>query len=112
MVLSMRAVGGGAELRPGASAPSGFEEDMRRGMGGPGAKDKKRGGKKGRGGRDDYDDFDDSGRRGFATGGATIGERLGMLKGFLTRDEDEDEAETGEGAAEADAETAASEETN
>jgi predicted RNA-binding protein with RPS1 domain len=91
MVLSMRAVGGGGELRPGAQM-SGFEEDLRRGMGGPG-KDKKRGGKKGRGGRDDFDDFDDvGGRRGFATGGATIGERLGMLKGFLSRDEDEDEA--------------------
>ena len=31
------------------------------------------------------------GRRGFATGGATIGERLGMLKGFLGREDFEDE---------------------
>jgi 4-hydroxy-3-methylbut-2-enyl diphosphate reductase len=91
MVLSMRALGGGGELRPGAGQPTSYEDDLRR----PGAKDKKRGGKKGRGGRDDYDEFDDGGsRRGFATGGATIGERLGMLKGFLTRDEDEEEEAT------------------
>ena len=61
--------------------------DKRRAAGGS----KKPGGKKGRGGRDEYDDLEElSGRRGFATGGATIGERLGMLKGFLTRDEDEE----------------------
>jgi predicted RNA-binding protein with RPS1 domain len=111
MVLSMRAIGGGAELRPGASSASGFEEDMRRSAGfGPG-KDKKRGGKKGRGGRDDFDDFEgDSGRRGFATGGATIGERLGMLKGFLTRDDDEDAVDadaTGDAETEGDAEVTA-----
>ncbi len=100
MVLSMRAIGGGTELRPGASQSggyqpqgSGYEDDMRR-AGAGGGKDKaKKGGKKGgRGSRDVDDDFEDSiGRRGFATGGATIGERLGMLKGFLGRDEDEDE---------------------
>ncbi len=100
MVLSMRALGGGGELRTGGM-PSPSYEDDRRGMGGPagaGAKDKKRGGKKGaRGGGNDYDEFEDIGRgRTFATSGATIGERLGMLKGFLTRDEDEDE-ETTEG---------------
>lgn len=93
MVLSMRALGGGGELKPGASyTPSGYEEDMRRaGAGRP--LDKKKGGKKGRGGRDEYDDFEDLGGRrgGFSTsGGATIGERLGMLKGFLGRDEDEE----------------------
>lgn len=113
MVLSMRAVGGGNELRPGASSSSGFEEDMRRSsFGGPaGAKDKKRaGGKKGRGGRDDFDDFDGDARRGFATGGATIGERLGMLKGFLTRDDDEDEATEATAEAETDSETATTEE--
>ncbi|CAN5492193.1 hypothetical protein BH11ARM1_BH11ARM1_02440 [soil metagenome] len=99
MVLSMRAIGGSGELRPGAGGPSGYEEDMRRSSA-LGSKDKKRGKKGGRGGRDDFDDFDDSGsRRGFATGGATIGERLGMLKGFLTRDEDEEE-ETAEATAE------------
>jgi len=99
MVLSMRAIGGGTELRPGASQSggyqpqgSGYEDDMRRA--GAGGKDKagKKGKKGGRGSRDVDDDFEDSiGRRGFATGGATIGERLGMLKGFLGRDEDEDE---------------------
>lgn len=89
MVLSMRAIGGGGELRPGATemGPGSYDDEMRRG-GGKG-KDKKKG--KGRG-RDMDDDFEESiGRRGFATGGATIGERLGMLKGFLSRDEDEDE---------------------
>ena len=103
MVLSMRAVGGGGELRQGAGGGGGAPsyDDDRRGMGGPGAKDKKRGGKKGRGGRDDgFDDFEDLGgsrNRGFATSGATIGERLGMLKGLLARDDDDDE-ETTEGA--------------
>ncbi len=90
MVLSMKAIGGGGELRPGASAPEGapsYDDEMRRG------KDRgKKGAKKGRGGRDFDDDFEESiSRRGFATGGATIGERLGMLKGFLGRDEEEEE---------------------
>lgn len=97
MVLSMRALGGGGQLRDGAGfQPSGYEEDMRRaGAGRP--LDKKKGGKKGRGGRDDYDEYEDLGGRrgGFSTGGGvTIGERLGMLKGFLSRDEDEDTTET------------------
>jgi 4-hydroxy-3-methylbut-2-enyl diphosphate reductase len=95
MVLSMRAIGGGGELRPGASASSsGYQEDMMRAdRGGPGKKGRPAaGGKKGRGGRDDFDDLEEiSGRRGFATGGATIGERLGALRGILTRDEDETE---------------------
>jgi 4-hydroxy-3-methylbut-2-enyl diphosphate reductase len=103
MVLSMRALGGGGELRPGASyQPSGYEEDMRRAgagrPGGPGDKKKAGGRGKGRGGRDEFEDFEDLGGRrgGFSTsGGATIGERLGMLKGFLGRD---DEDETTEGA--------------
>jgi 4-hydroxy-3-methylbut-2-enyl diphosphate reductase len=98
MVLSMRAIGGGGELRPGASvASSGYEEDMRRADRGAGPGGKKGrpgsgpGGKKGRG-RDDFDDLDElSGRRGFATGGATIGERLGALRGILTRDEESEE---------------------
>jgi predicted RNA-binding protein with RPS1 domain len=90
MVLSMRAIGGGGELRApsaaGSEVPS-YDSDAR-------GKDrgKKLGKKGGRGGRDFDDDFEESvGRRGFATGGATIGERLGMLKGFLSRDDDEDE---------------------
>jgi 4-hydroxy-3-methylbut-2-enyl diphosphate reductase len=117
MVLSMRALGGGGELRPGASyQPSGYEEDMRRataggggsaGGGGGGGRpvDKKKGGRKGRGGREEFEEFEDLGGRrgGFSTsGGATIGERLGMLKGFLGRD---DEEETGEAADHTDAET-------
>ncbi len=92
MVLSMKALGGGGEVRSqGGSpeAPPSYEDEGRR---------KDRGGKKGAkkggrgGGRDYEDDFEESlGRRGFATGGATIGERLGMLKGFLGRDEEEEE---------------------
>ncbi len=102
MVLSMRAIGGGGELRPGAdrgmpnAAPS-YDEDQRKG----GDRSGKKKGKKGGRGRDEFEDFDDvGGRRGFATGGATIGERLGMLKGFLGRDEDEEEAEKVEEPAE------------
>jgi len=96
MVLSMRALGGGSyasggDRQPGTGAPPSYDDDMR------GDKRGKPGGKKGkkgaRGGRDYDDDFEDvaGGRRGFATGGATIGERLGMLKGFLGREDDEDE---------------------
>jgi len=98
MVLSMRAIGGGPDARSGGggdrAAQAPFDDD-RRGPGGPAGKDAKRGKKKGgRGGREEFEEFDEyaGGRRGFATGGATIGERLGMLKGFLSRDEDEEEA--------------------
>jgi predicted RNA-binding protein with RPS1 domain len=96
MVLSMRAIGGGAagtgmEFRPGGG---GFEDDeFKRGL-----KKGKKGAKGGRRGRDD-DDFEDS-RRGFATGGATIGERLGMLKGFKFADVEDDEEESTEESAE------------
>ena len=103
MVLSMRAIGGGGELKPGATeATSGsYDDEMRRGGaggtvdrgGGGGAANKKKGAKKGRGGRDADDDFEDvAGRRGFATGGATIGERLGALRGILARDDEDDDA--------------------
>jgi 4-hydroxy-3-methylbut-2-enyl diphosphate reductase len=90
MVLSMRAAAGGGtsgmEFRS-PNAPSFDDDEFRR---------KKTGGKKGKGGRrgrddDDYEDV--AGRRGFATGGATIGERLGMLKGFMTTDDADDEEE-------------------
>ncbi len=104
MVLSMRALGGGGgggsysggRESTGGGAPPSYDDDMRgdkRGKAGG-----KKGAKKGRGGRDYDEDFEDvaGARRGFATGGATIGERLGMLKGFLGREDDEDEA--GEGA--------------
>jgi 4-hydroxy-3-methylbut-2-enyl diphosphate reductase len=81
MVLSMRAVGGGAELRPGAEV---MEDDSRRlGARRPSGKGRR-------------DDDDDSGsRRGFSGGGgATIGERLGMLKGLLNRTEEPTEEES------------------
>ncbi|MDR3692157.1 MAG: S1 RNA-binding domain-containing protein [Fimbriimonas sp.] len=95
MVLSMRALGGGGELRPGAdrgmsTGPTSYEDEQRKGSERAGKKKGKKGGR----GRDEFEDFDDvGGRRGFATGGATIGERLGMLKGFLGRDDEEEEAE-------------------
>ncbi|HVT13421.1 MAG TPA: 30S ribosomal protein S1 [Fimbriimonadaceae bacterium] len=112
MVLSMRALGGGASYsgsrEGGSGAPPSYDDDMRGDKRGkPGGK---KGGKKGgRGGRDYDDDFEDvaGGRRGFATGGATIGERLGMLKGFLGRD-DEDEESEAKGEAEGEAEEAES----
>ncbi|MCO5298299.1 MAG: 30S ribosomal protein S1 [Fimbriimonadaceae bacterium] len=92
MVLSIRAAGGGDFGRPApGGAPGGeFEDealrDKRRG---------KAGGKRGRGaggrrGRDEEEVEEVIGRRGFATGGATIGERLGMLKGFVGRDDEEE----------------------
>lgn len=92
MVLSMRAAGSADRGVPMHSAPPSYDDDrdLRRGMGGPGKKKKgQKGGMRGRG--RDEDDFEDlGGRRGFATGGATIGERLGMLKGFAIREDDED----------------------
>lgn len=92
MVLSMRAVGGGLEPSRAPGGASSWDDgpggDKRLGPGG-----KKKGGKKGRGGRDeDFDEFG-VGRRGFATGGATIGERLGALKGLLGRDMDDEDVE-------------------
>ncbi|MFY9235445.1 MAG: S1 RNA-binding domain-containing protein [Fimbriimonadaceae bacterium] len=99
MVLSMRALGGGSEPQragagPGQAAPS-YDDD--RGLGDKRGKKVK---KKGRGGRHEEEEFEEVvGRRGFATGGATIGERLGMLKGFLGRDEEEEELERPDEAA-------------
>jgi 4-hydroxy-3-methylbut-2-enyl diphosphate reductase len=96
MVLSMRATGSlpasaqGGDMGGGSEYEDFRNADKRRaaGLGG------KKAGKKSRGGRDDFDDLDEvSGRRGFATGGATIGERLGALRGLLTRDEDEESEE-------------------
>jgi 4-hydroxy-3-methylbut-2-enyl diphosphate reductase len=91
MVLSMRSLGGGAELRPGAEVM----EDDGRGM---------RGRRNSKTGRREGDDDDASGSRrgGFSSGGATIGERLGMLKGLLNREEPAEEK--GDGAAEEPAE--------
>ncbi|CAN5375884.1 hypothetical protein BH11ARM2_BH11ARM2_02730 [soil metagenome] len=77
MVLSMKAVGGGMELRPGVTeAPADFRPDRRSGPGG------------GRGRDGGFEEFGGA-RRGIATGGATIGERLGALKGLLKEKESE-----------------------
>jgi 4-hydroxy-3-methylbut-2-enyl diphosphate reductase len=103
MVLSMRAIGGGAELKPGATeAPGGsaYEQEFRRqGAGGaPGGK-RPSGGPGGKGRRDGggYEEFEDSRPRGVSTGsGATIGERLGMLKGLLGSSRDESANDEGE----------------
>lgn len=98
MVLSMRATGS-ADLgrAPSGNQPPSYDDDDRgkRGLGGGKRAGGKKGGKGGRRGVDD--DIEELvGRRGFATGGATIGERLGMLKGFvdLGRDDDIEEEET------------------
>ena len=103
MVLSMRSIGGGTELKPGATeAPGGgaYEQEFRRqGMGGPGGgMGGKRpggpGGPRGRGRDGGFEEFEDAKPRGVSSGiGATIGERLGMLKGLLGNSRDE--AETG-----------------
>jgi len=88
MVLSMRAVGGGDYVRSPGDSSYGDDDDR----GGKRTAAGKKGKKKGR--RSDEDEFEDMpGRRGFASGGATIGERLGMLKGFLGRDDDEEDIE-------------------
>jgi|688.fasta_scaffold191879_2 4-hydroxy-3-methylbut-2-enyl diphosphate reductase len=81
MVLSMRALGGGGEARTSYVG----EEEFRKPRSG-GAM----GAKTGR--RRPNDDGDDS-RRGTATGGATIGERLGALKGLLKPSAEEEAAE-------------------
>jgi 4-hydroxy-3-methylbut-2-enyl diphosphate reductase len=91
MVLSIRAIAGGtsgADFRtPGTQQFD--DDDMRKG---PGGKKAKKGAKGGRGrGRDDDDMDDISSRRGFTSSGATIGERLGLLKGFKIQDLDEDD---------------------
>jgi 4-hydroxy-3-methylbut-2-enyl diphosphate reductase len=116
MVLSMRAAGSADRGGPSQMTAPSYDEDrdLRRGVGGGLGKKKKLkgggGGGRGRGGREE-EEFEDVavGRRGFATGGATIGERLGMLKGFTLRDEDADEdiEEPAEEAVEETAEAAA-----
>ena len=102
MVLSMRSIGGGTELKPGATeAPGGgaYEQEFRRqgagtGAGAPGGA-RRPGGPGGRsgGGRGGYDEFEDAKPRGVSSGiGATIGERLGMLKGLLGNSRDGEES--------------------
>lgn len=91
MVLSMRAAGSADRGSSSHQAPPSYDEDrdLRRGAGGPGTKKKKAKAGAGRGRGREEEDFEEvAGRRGFATGGATIGERLGMLKGFTLQDED------------------------
>lgn len=89
MVLSLRGPsGGGYDSR--ADGGSAFDAEFRsRNKGGPGGM--RRGGKKGRGGND-FEDGDEAGRRGFATSGATIGERLGALKGLISNKSDDEES--------------------
>jgi hypothetical protein len=97
----MRAISGGMDpvrtgMGGGAPSTSFDDEDRKRGL-------KKKGGKKGRGGREDeYEDFGPA-RRGFATGGATIGERLGALRGILGRDIEDDDVDDEVEAVEAEA---------
>ncbi|MBS1705455.1 MAG: 30S ribosomal protein S1 [Armatimonadetes bacterium] len=87
MVLSLRGAGTQIDV-PADYEPGPMREDdgARRGLGG---KKKKR-----RGSRHDDDDFDSPliGRGG-SSSGATIGERLGMLKGLLRPETGEDEPE-------------------
>lgn len=99
MVLSIRALGGGADAGGGSSSAPSFEYDDRDGKRRtlPGKKGAKKGGRRDR----DEDEFEfiSGTRRGLGTisaGGATIGERLGMLKGLLRDDSTEDADETKE----------------
>lgn len=99
MVLSMRSIGGGGELKPGAvEAPGGsaYEQEFRRQ--GTGGKRPGPGGGKGR--RDgSYEEFEESRPRGVSSGtGATIGERLGLLKGLLGSSRDEESTDSPEEA--------------
>lgn len=98
MVLSMRSAG--TAVDPPASYEEGpvgelsYDDDRRGGrIGGKATAGKKK--KGGRGGRHDEDDFDVPMVGRVPSGGATIGERLGMLKGLLRPDDDE-ETETAE----------------
>lgn len=92
MVLSLRS--SDLPMREGVEPASGggYEEDDRPRRTGPSSS--KKTGRKGRGsgGRREEHEEDIGPIMGrVPTGGATIGERLGLLKGFLTRDDDEDE---------------------
>lgn len=95
MVLSLRSAGGAIDPPEGSGAYQG-EDDFgesdryRKPIGGAGKKGKKGSGR-GRGrGDDDYD----GPIMGRVSGGATIGERLGILKGFVGRVEDDDDDST------------------
>ncbi len=87
MVLSMRSAGSAIDPPAGYDpGPMTYESDRDRNRGGGGG----RGGKKRGGGRDrgGYDDFEPQATTRAPSGGATIGERLGMLKGLLRPDDD------------------------
>jgi 4-hydroxy-3-methylbut-2-enyl diphosphate reductase len=110
MVLSIRAAGGGVAPPPSTPGFVDDELDSRR----AGGKRKKKG--RSKHDEEELEDFID-GRRSFGGsggGGITIGERLGMLKGFGGRDDAEDldiaeELDAGEAAAEEPAEEPSSE---
>jgi 4-hydroxy-3-methylbut-2-enyl diphosphate reductase len=96
MVTSLR---GGATPEPSyhGEEPAGFGDDDLRGRrahGGGGRKKRRGAGGGARGGRRGEDDEYETAIVGrIPTGGATIGERLGMLKGFQVRPEADDLAE-------------------
>ncbi len=93
MVLSLRdgATMGGDHYRHEIPSDGG-------GFRGRGGKPAGKGGR--RGGRDGFDEFDDTaGRRGAVTSGATIGERLGALRGFFRRVDEDGTPTDGEGEA-------------
>ena len=104
MVLSMRSIGGGTELKPGATeAPGGgaYEQEFRRqGAGAPGTAGKGR--PRSERARDAAATVDTRssrirGPRGVSSGiGATIGERLGALRGLLGNSRDGEESGTEE----------------
>ena len=106
MVLSLRGsqpleartgYDGGGGYGGGGGGGGGYEDDFRKGAK-KGAK-KRGGGGRGRG---EEDEFDGPIMGRVPTGGATIGERLGLLKGFLGRPEDDEEEVTEEVTEEAD----------
>lgn len=77
MVLSLRE---GSSIGYHADIPTQERGGQR---GGPGQRPGARGGKRGRS-RDSFDDFEETDkRRGIASSGVTIGERLGQLRGFF-----------------------------
>ena len=94
MVLSLRASGSALTPVDSGNGESTTYDDERSLRGG-GPKAGKKGGKKGgRRDRDDDDDFGGTRGRGFSGGsGATIGERLGMLKGLLNQESEEEPTE-------------------
>lgn len=91
MVLSMRAAGTAIEPPADyvADAAPAYDSDSR--GGGRSGGSRMPGGRKGGSGRKGHDGGDFGSTTRTPTGGATIGERLGMLKGLLNRTEPEEE---------------------